>query len=82
MHASPVAYTYQVRPEVLAPPTGGYVFSYMVNNHLHMRHAEKSTYIAFLIYSSYMPRAEARCRITKREIEDVLEEKTEGVRKP
>jgi hypothetical protein len=54
----------------------------MVNNHLHMRHAEKSTYIAFLIYSSYMPRAEARCRITKREIEDVLEEKTEGVRKP
>ena len=71
--ASPIAYMHETRPEVLAPPTGGYVFCYAVNNHLYMRHAQKGVYVATLIDSSYMPRAECRYIITNKGIEDVAE---------
>jgi hypothetical protein len=38
-----------------------------------MRHAQKGVYVATLIDSSYMPRAECRYAITNKGIEDVVE---------
>lgn len=79
VHASPVAPSpFETRPEVLNPPTGGFVYSYMVNNHLYMERLSSKTFRATLIDSSYMPRGQARYTITERGIEDVKEAKEEA----
>jgi DNA repair protein RadA len=65
VHSKPdVSYPYEVRPEVIEPPTGGHIFMYAVNNHLYLRRASKG-FIATLIDSSYMPRSEAKYNITE-----------------
>ena len=65
VHSKPDAsYPYEMRPEVIEPPTGGHVFMYAVNNHLYLRRAAKA-FVATLIDSSYMPRSEARYIVTE-----------------
>jgi DNA repair protein RadA len=72
VHASPVAVSpYETRPEIINPPTGGHVFLYAVNNHIYLSRAEKGVFLATLIDSSYMPRREARYRITAKGVTDV-----------
>lgn len=81
VRASPSASSpFETRPEVLNPPTGGFVFSYMVNNHLYLERLSSKAFRATLIDSSYMPRGQARYTITERGIEDIDEAK-KGSRK-
>jgi DNA repair protein RadA len=68
--ASPIAYTYDVRPENLNPPVGGHVVSHLVNNRIYLTMGPGSTRIATLIASSYLPRASTKFMITKAGIED------------
>lgn len=71
--ATPIAYTYNVRPEVLNPPVGGHVVSHAVGNRLYFTIGPGSTRIATLIASSYLPRASVKFMITKSGIEDAPE---------
>lgn len=73
--ASPIAYTYEARPEVLAPPVGGYVVGHLVGNRVYLTIGPGSKRIAHLIGSSYLPRAEALFMITEAGVTDIQETK-------
>jgi len=69
--ASPVAYTYNVRPEVAAPPVGGYVVGHLVGNRVYLTIGPGSRRIATLIGSSYLPRRAVEFMIAEGGIVDV-----------
>jgi DNA repair protein RadA len=73
--ASPVGYTYQVRPEVAAPPVGGYVVGHLVGNRVYLTIATGSKRIATLVGSSYLPRKAVEIMISEAGIVDTPEER-------
>jgi DNA repair protein RadA len=69
--ASPIAYTYDARPEVVAPPVGGYVVGHLVGNRVYLTIGPGSRRVATLIGSSYLPRKSVEFRISEGGIVDV-----------
>lgn len=72
--SSPVPFYYQARPEELNPPVGGNIIAHGVNNRLYIRRAHregKEVYIASLIDSSYLPRAETPIQIQAAGVTDI-----------
>jgi len=72
--ASPVAYTYNVRPEVQTPPVGGYVVGHLVGNRVYLTIGPGTRRVATLIGSSYLPRGSVEFAISRDGIIDVKEE--------
>lgn len=73
VHSKPDAMSFEFRPEVVEPPTGGHVFMYAVNTHLYLKKGASRGFVATLIDSSYMPRKETVYTISEAGIHDVEE---------
>jgi len=72
--ASPIGYTYEVRPEVAAPPVGGYVVGHLVGNRVYLTMGPGSKRLATLIGSSYLPRRAVEIMISEAGIVDLPKE--------
>jgi DNA repair protein RadA len=70
--ATPVAYQFTHRPEILNPGVGGHVMSFASNNRIYLQEtSEPNKTIATLIDSSYLPRQSRTFRISAKGVDDV-----------
>jgi len=72
--ASPQAYAYESRPEILNPPVGGHVVSHAVSHRVYFQKVGRTKRLATLVASNYLPPETVAFSITERGVEDVATE--------